>query len=86
MLRDKFHAHFDPQYFVQPEELDEAAPLTWGELTEIRRVIEDILNHYSVAFDGDHFVFDPLNQLDIEQAAGARPAKPGFASPPAHAG
>jgi hypothetical protein len=66
VLRDKFHAHFDPQYFLRPEELDEAAPLTWGELTEIRRVIEDILNRYSVAFDGDHFVFDPLNQLDVE--------------------
>lgn len=42
VLRDKFHAHFDPQYFLRPEELEEGAPLTWAELTEIRRVIEDI--------------------------------------------
>ncbi len=66
VLRNRFHAHFDPRYFLEPAQLEGDAPLTWGELTQIRRVIEDILNGYSVAFDGDRLVFEPLNQLDVE--------------------
>jgi len=45
--------------------------LTWTELTQIRDVIEDILNRYSVAYDGDRLVFEPLNQFDIEHVMDA---------------
>ncbi len=66
LLRNQFHAHFDPHYFLDPALLEHNLTLTWTDLTAIRDVIEDILNRYSVAFDGDRFVFEPLNEFDVE--------------------
>ncbi len=65
-LRNRFHAHFDEKYFLTPEVLVDEAPLRWNELDQIRSVIEDILNRYSVALDGNYFLFEPLNVLDVE--------------------
>jgi len=71
LLRDQFHAHFNPRYFLEPAHLEHHITLTWTELTQIRDVIEDILNRYSVAYDGDRLIFEPLNQFDIEHVMDA---------------
>lgn len=71
VLRNKFHAHLDPQYFLSPETLADDAPLRWGDVSEILEVLCGVLNRYSVAFDGNHFVFEPTNMLDVEHVIAA---------------
>lgn len=66
LLRNKYHAHFDPDFFVDPDRLGEAAPLRWQDLTDIRSTVEEILNRYSAAFNGNVFAFQSMNARDAE--------------------
>ena len=66
ILRDKYHAHLDRDYFFEPGRLGDTAPLRWQDLTEIRSTVEEILNRYSAAFNGDVLAFEPMNALDVE--------------------
>jgi hypothetical protein len=66
ILRDKYHAHLDRDYFFEPGRLRDTAPLRWQDLTEIRSTIEEILNRYSGAFNGDVLAFEPMNARDVE--------------------
>lgn len=64
--RNKYQAHFDPAYFLTPDALGNLAPLRWADLDEIRTVLAEILNRYSGAFNGEQFVFEPVNADDIQ--------------------
>jgi HEPN superfamily AbiU2-like protein len=66
VLRQKFYGHFDPEYFFEPEQLGDAAPLPWDDLREIEEVLTDVLNRYSRAFDGEFYAFKPSNMLDFQ--------------------
>lgn len=71
ILRDKYHAHFDRDFFFEPARLGESAPLRWQDLMEIGSTVEEILNRYSAAFDGNVLAFEPMNALDVEHVIDA---------------
>ena len=64
--RDKFHAHFDKKYFMQPEKISAEAPLTWKDLSDIEETLKNIYNKYSCAFDGNYQEFELVNLYDID--------------------
>jgi hypothetical protein len=37
--RDKFHAHFDKDYFFDRERLTDEAPINWGDLEKVVEVL-----------------------------------------------
>ncbi|GJL69326.1 MAG: hypothetical protein NPIRA06_19610 [Nitrospirales bacterium] len=64
-LRDKFYAHFDKEYFFDRERMREMAP-TWGDLDEVVEVISQVINRYSVAYDGQEFSLQLANINDLD--------------------
>lgn len=65
--RDKFHAHFDKKYFNNRDRIEKDAPLKWKELDIIVELMDDILNTYSKAFDGETYALGVLNIFDIDK-------------------
>lgn len=65
-LRDKYHAHFDKEYFFDVGALAKVAPLTFPELDDIGSTLGAILNDYSVDFDGTQFSWRTIGIDDIE--------------------
>ncbi|MBI3937632.1 MAG: hypothetical protein HY323_11705 [Betaproteobacteria bacterium] len=66
LRRDKFHAHFDKDYFFDRERFSKEAPITWGEAEELIKVMAEIINHYSSAYDGRLFSLEPININDLD--------------------
>ena len=66
LRRDKFHAHFDKEYFFNRGKLANDAPLKWSDLEAVIEVMGDILNHYSAAYDGNVYHLEPFNIYDID--------------------
>lgn len=66
LRRDKFHGHFDKEYFFNRRRLQTEAPIRWVELEEACEVMGSIVNDYSVDFDGQSFAWDTLNIDDLE--------------------
>lgn len=64
--RDKFHAHFDKEYFFDRKRLGDDAPLRWSDLEEALSLVKDILNRYSAAYDGNLYDLEPLNASDLD--------------------
>jgi hypothetical protein len=65
--RDKVHAHLDNKYFYRRLELPSDAPLSLGDLRNLIKLAGDILNEYSVAYNGAGQVFRATNTLDVKQ-------------------
>jgi len=78
--RDRFHGHFDKNYFFDRSKLDEEAPLLWSNLTEAAAVMGAMLNDYSVDFDGEMFSWKTMNIDDLKHLL--RAAKRGSTSSP----
>lgn len=66
LRRDKFHAHFDKEYFFDRKKLSEAARLKWSDLDEVVNVMKDIINRYSAAYDGNLYALEPINVTDVD--------------------
>lgn len=66
LRRDKFHGHFDKDYFFNRERLQDEAPIRWDDLQEAGAVMGSIVNDYSVDFDGASYSWDTLNINDLE--------------------
>jgi hypothetical protein len=66
LRRDKFHAHFDKEYFFDRGRLGDDAPLSWNDLEETVALMKDVLDRYSTAYDGDIFVLEPMNASDLD--------------------
>jgi hypothetical protein len=64
--RDKFHGHFDKEYFFDRERLQSETPIKWIDLEEAGNVMGAMLNDYSVDFDGTSFVWGTLNIHDLD--------------------
>jgi hypothetical protein len=64
--RDKFHSHFDKEYFFDRHKLQSEAPIRWVDLEEAADVMIAILNDYSVDFDGAFFAENTLNIDDLD--------------------
>jgi hypothetical protein len=67
LRRNKFHAHFDKEYFTKPKEIQKDAPLIFNNLNEIEAVLTEIYNRYSSAFDGNVQDFKILNIFDVDE-------------------
>ena len=63
--RDKFHGHFDKDYFFDRSRLQAEAPMTWDDPREASKVMGSILNDYSVDFDGAMNSWETLNIDDL---------------------
>jgi hypothetical protein len=63
--RDKFHGHFDKDYFFDRKRLSEEAPLKWDDLDQAGDLMGRILNDYSVDFDGNSYSWSTLNIDDL---------------------
>ncbi len=66
LRRDKFHAHFDKDYFLDRTRLAEDAPLRWVDLEETLTLVANVLNRYSAAYSGNRLVLEPLNAGDLD--------------------
>jgi hypothetical protein len=66
LRRDKFHAHFDKEYFFDGARLSKDAPLKWSDLEELIEVMKDIVNTYSAAYDGNLHELEPMNVTDVD--------------------
>ena len=66
LRRDKFHGHFDKDYFFDRARLQDEAPIRWDDLEEAGTLMGSILHDYSVAFDGSSYSWDTLNIDDLE--------------------
>jgi len=65
LLRDKFHAHFDEDYFFDRDKLQAEAPIDWAGLTEVGNVMTTMLNNYSADFDGELFAGEAIGIDDL---------------------
>lgn len=66
LRRDKFHGHFDKDYFFDRKRLQDEAPIRWVDLEEAGTVMGSIVNDYSVDFDGASYSWAALNINDLE--------------------
>lgn len=66
LRRDKFHGHFDKDYFFDRKRLHDEAPIRWNDLEEAGTLMGSILNDYSVDFDGSSYFWGTLNINDFE--------------------
>jgi hypothetical protein len=66
ILRHKFVAHFDKEYFFDRERLAKETP-TWGDLEKVITVISELINRYSAAYDGQLFELKAMNIDDVDQ-------------------
>ncbi len=66
LRRDKFQAHFDREYFFDRDKLHEDAPLTWVDLEQVVQLGKEILNSYSVDYDGNAYAIEPINAGDVD--------------------
>jgi len=65
--RDKFHGHFDKDYFFDRTRLQDEAPIRWMDLTEAGNVMGVMLNNYSVDFDGQMFAWQTMGIDDLSR-------------------
>lgn len=63
LRRDKFHGHFDKQYFFDRTRLQKEAEITWTGLEEAGNVMGEMLNNYSSDFDGVFFSWSAPEDL-----------------------
>jgi hypothetical protein len=66
LLRDKFHAHFDKKYFFDPTKITAEAPLQPEDLVEAGLLAGEIINAYSVDFDGKTYDWETTNVEDLD--------------------
>jgi hypothetical protein len=52
LRRDKYHSHFDKEYFFDQPRLHTEAVMTWADVESAGKVMGEMLNDYSVDFDG----------------------------------
>ena len=65
--RDKFHAHFDKEYFFDRKKISQDAPLKWNDMDDIFELMKSILNKYSSSYDGNTYHLVPFNVHDVDR-------------------
>lgn len=71
LRRDKFHAHFDKQYFFDRKKISQDAPLKWNDMDEVFELMKAILNKYSSSYDGNIYHLVPFNVHDVDRVLDA---------------
>lgn len=80
--RDKFHAHFDKDYFFDRKRIGQDAPLIWKDMDDIFELMKSILNKYSASYDGNTYHLVPFNVYDVDRLLDALHKKTD--NPPVH--
>ncbi|MBN8569346.1 MAG: hypothetical protein J0M18_06920 [Ignavibacteria bacterium] len=65
--RDKHFAHNDKKYFLSSDLIAKDSPITYGEIKELIELVQDIMNYYSVAFNGCSNSINYMGQFDIDK-------------------
>ena len=73
-LRDKYHAHLDRTMANNKEAFLKANHFTFDEIKRFPILYSDIINYYSIAFDGENRLTMPINWNDLENIL--KPLKP----------
>lgn len=65
--RDGYHAHFDKEYFSLDDRgrLEEEVRVTRTDLDALTHLMVELINAYSLAFDGTSYIFRPGNGIDL---------------------
>lgn len=63
LRRDKFHGHFDKEYFFDRSRLHSEAAVTWADLQDAGEVMGTMLDDYSVDFDGVYHSWEAPKDL-----------------------
>ena len=66
LRRDKFHSHFDKQYFFEREKIAADAPILRTDLEGITVKTGQIVNAYSASFDGSTYSWRAMNISDLD--------------------
>ena len=66
LRRDKFHGHFDKQYFFDRSKIAVEAPIRWSDLDDAGTVMGQFIDDYSTDFDGTFYAWDALNIDDLK--------------------
>ena len=64
--RDKLHGHFDKKYAFDKIRLHQDAPIKWEDLTGLGRIMGEVVNDYSIEFNGEEFSWDTINIQDLD--------------------
>ncbi|MBL8523442.1 MAG: hypothetical protein JNN20_07130 [Betaproteobacteria bacterium] len=67
LRRDKFHGHFDKDYFFNRDRIETEAPIRWKDLVDAGDVMGKLINDYSVDFDGKSYSWETINIDDLSQ-------------------
>lgn len=71
LRRDKFHAHFDKEYFFDRKKISQDAPLKWNDMDEVFELMKGMLNKYSSSYDGNIYHLVPVNVHDVDRVLDA---------------
>jgi hypothetical protein len=65
-LRDKYYAHFDKEFFLDRKKLrSEGSSINFAALENMSKVAQDVLLHYSLAYNGEGFSVKAANLDDV---------------------
>jgi hypothetical protein len=67
LRRDKYQGHFDKDYFFDRSRFNGEAPMLWKDVDQAAAVMGQILNDYSVDFDGQMFAWETLGIDDLSR-------------------
>lgn len=69
--RDKHLAHNDKDYFLKAELIAKDAPITYGEISNLINLAKDIMNYYSIAYNGIDNSLEAFTLFDIDNLLNA---------------
>ena len=69
-LRHKYYAHFDKEFFLDRKNLWRDVDVNFGALEKMGEVAQEILLHYSLAYDGIGFSIEVSNVDDVTDLFG----------------
>ncbi|MEI7850241.1 MAG: hypothetical protein WCH86_00245 [Kiritimatiellales bacterium] len=64
-LRDKYYAHFDEGFFLDRKKLRDGTDINFAALENMGNVAQEILLHYSLAYNGEGFSVKAANVDDV---------------------
>lgn len=64
--RNKYYAHNTKEYFLNPKKIEEDAPVEYIEIKKLIDLAHDILNTYSVAYNGVAKAIMPIDGFDLD--------------------
>jgi len=64
--RDKYFAHYDSKFFLNDKLLENKYELIVGDIRKLIRLAAEILNHFSIGYDGVANAVRAANLYDVD--------------------